>query len=204
MKDIKNNSGFGNSGDYNSGDYNSGFRNSGNYNSGDYNSGYRNSGFRNSGNYNSGNYNSGDCNSGYRNSGFFNTNSPKVRLFNLDSELEFDSEIISNLRSNIFNNIKTVCVWIYEDKMSEKDKNDYPTYKTTGGYLKTRDYKYCWKKGWEKMSEEAKQAIKDLPNFCPKIFEEITGISIEEKKKVTLELTDEQLKQVQDLILKQK
>ncbi|NVM36313.1 MAG: pentapeptide repeat-containing protein [Candidatus Lokiarchaeota archaeon] len=197
------NSGDFNSGDFNSGDYNSGDRNSGNRNSGDFNSGYYNSGSYNSGYYNSGSYNSGNCNSGNRNSGhcnsgdrnsgYFNTKTSKVRLFNLESDLDFNSDVIVEIIDIINRNIKDVCVWIYEDDMTDQEKEEYPTYKTTGGYLKKRDYKYCWKKGWEKMSKEEREKIKSLPNFCPKIFEEITGIDInlsDQKKDIVIKSND--------------
>ena len=159
----------------------------------------------NTGDYNTGNRNTGDCNTGYYNTGdyntgFFNTNTPKVTIFNKISNLEFCDEEIDKLRSIIVNNIKSVCVWIYERDMTGEEKEENPTHKTTGGYLKKRDYKYCWQKGWGKMSDEDKEFIKSLPNFCPKIFEEITGINLYEKKKVTLELTDKQLEEINKIL----
>jgi hypothetical protein len=205
------NSGYFNLGNYNSGDCNSGNYNSGNYNSGDYNSGDLNSGNYNSGDYNSGDcnsgdYNSGDCNSGDsnsgdHNSGYFNTNTPKVRLFNKDSNLKFNDESLVKVRYIIREKVKTVCVWINEKDMTSEEKEKFNSYKTTGGYLKTRDYKYCWKKGWEKMTNEEKETIKLLPNFCPIIFKEITGVDVETtKKKVTFELTDEQLIKIRGIL----
>ena len=231
MTDCKNNSGDRNSGDFNSGNFNNGYRNSGdfnsgnfnsgdfnngNFNSGDFNSGYRNSGdfnsgYRNSGDFNSGNFNSGYFNSGYRNSGYFNSgnfnsgyfnsNAPKVRLFNKDSDLEFNCKELNKLHLIILRNLKTVCAWIEEAKMTDEEKKNNPTYKTTGGYLKKRDYKYCWSKFWEKITQEEKDFIKSLPNFNAEIFEEITGIKVnQEKKKVTLELTDEELEKIKEII----
>lgn len=212
MTDNKNNSGGynsgdRNSGDRNSGDYNSGFYNSGNLNSGFYNSGNRNSGdlnsgVRNSGHCNSGDHNSGLCNSGDYNSGYFNSNTPKVRIFNIDSDLDFDSYIIVELRYLIGNNFKEICTWVYKENMSDQEKSDNPTYETTGGYLKTRDYKYCWQKFWEKRTEDEKKFIKDLPNFNVDIFKEITGIDIAivSKRKITLELTEEEIEQVNKII----
>ena len=156
---------------------------------------------KNTGDRNTGDNNTGDNNTGDSNTGFFNTNSPKVRLFNIISDLDFDDKLIREIKSIIYDNIKPVCTWIYENSMTDQEKGGFGTYKTTGGYLKTRDYQYCWKKGWEKMSEEEKDKIKSLPNFCSKIFEEITGVNIEEtKRKVTLELTDEQLEKIQTII----
>lgn len=184
-----------NTGDRNSGGRNSGGRNSGNWNSGDRNSGSCNSGDCNSGNWNSGNWNSGDYNSGY-----FNSNTPNVRMFNKDTNLDFDGEILSKLR-DLLSNMKAVCTWVDESNMTEAEKQENETYKTTGGYLKVRDYKYCWAKFWEKASNEGKDFIKSLPNFDADVFEEVTGIKVnEEKKKVTLDLTDEQLEKIKSII----
>jgi hypothetical protein len=166
------NSGNCNSGDYNSGycnsgDYNSGYRNSGDYNSGYRNSGYRNSGYRNSGDYNSGNYNSG----------MFNTDEPCMRMFNKQTDIKYSDFINSNryLDFSDFN----INVWVDEKIMTDDEKKDYPTYKTTGGYLKKIEYKEAWAVFWRTTSEENKKKIFNLPNFDWQIFTEITGIEKE-------------------------
>ena len=211
MTDTKNNTGDWNTGDKNTGDRNTGDRNTGDYNTGNRNTGYsntgyyntgnRNTGYSNTGDWNTGDRNTGDCNTGDWNTGDFNTNSPKVRLFNIDSGLEFDDPLISDIRSIIYSKVKNVCTWVYENDMSEEEKEEFETYKTTGGYLKVRDYQYCWKRGWEKMTEEERDKIKSLPNFCSKIFYEITGVNVQQSKnKVTLELTDEQFEEVKRII----
>ena len=199
--DDKNNTGSWNSGDLNSGDLNSGNRNSGDRNSGNSNSGDLNSGNLNSGDRNSGDRNSGYLNSGNRNSGYLNSNTPKVRMFNKDTDLDFDSDVLNKLRQLIWN-MKTVCTWVEESNMSDKEKKENTTYSTTGGYLKGRDYKYCWTKFWEKSSQEDKDFFKSLPNFDADIFEEITGIKVNEevKKKITLELTQDQIDKIQSII----
>ena len=171
------NSGDNNSGNYNSGDYNSGNYNSGDYNSGNYNSGHYNSGDRNSGNYNSGDRNSGNYNSGCHNSGFFNTDSPKVRLFDKDTDLDWNSKTIIKLRSL---NLKPILQWVPKSLMSEEEKNDHPSHKTTGGYLKNTG-KQCW----DSLTEEDKEFILSLPGYDDKIFKEITGISLTKKIKKT-------------------
>jgi len=169
------NSGNGNSGYSNSGYSNSGNSNSGYYNSGNRNSGYRNSGYRNSGNRNSGNGNSGNYNSGYRNSGNGNSGSfighfcskEKYFLFNKPCTKEQAEEIYSIDWYHFDLNL-----WVNESKMTAQEKKDNPTYKTTGGYLKTISYK----EAWAKMPKEEIDKIKKLKNFDKKVFEEITGI----------------------------
>jgi hypothetical protein len=181
------NSGNCNSGYYNSGSYNSGNYNSGYYNSGNYNSGYRNSGNYNSGNYNSGYYNSGNYNSGYRNSGNYNsgnynsgyfcTNEPlRFRLFNINdlvtrSEMVKINHIISN---NFYDKFS---VWVSTEAMSDDEKNKYPFYKTTGGYLRQASYKDAWRLMWENLKPEYREDFYRLPKFNWEIFTEITGIT---------------------------
>ena len=192
-----NNTGYYNSGDYNNGYYNSGDCNSGDYNngncnSGNYNSGNCNSGNYNSGDYNNGYYNSGDCNSGYynsgdRNSGLFNTNEPKMRFFNKDSEYTYSE--FSKKFNFVYPDLK-ICAWINKEDMSDTEKAEVSGWSDMGGYLKTLKYKEAWAEYWGRASKEDKDWFKSLPNFDAKIFEEITGISIESKKD-TLKVKDQ-------------
>ena len=173
------NSGNRNSGDRNSGNNNSGDRNSGNGNSGNGNSGDRNSGNRNSGYCNSGDRNSGYCNSGDRNSGIFCSVEPAQSLFNKPTELMFNSPEIQKI-VGVINSVKSVITWIYSDNMSDEEKANNPSHTTTGGYLKKQDFKYCWKKAWEGFSEDQKNIILNAPNFDAAVFEEITGVKVNE------------------------
>jgi hypothetical protein len=176
---MKGNSGDYNSGHYNSGDYNSGHYNSGDYNSGHYNSGNYNSGNYNSGNYNSGDYNSGDCNSGDYNSGFFNTNSPKMRLFNKDSDWEFEGEEYFKLTRIISKYQRPLCEWVSDVNMTQEEKYNNPSYKTTGGYLKVNSNTF---KDLE-VSEGDIKFLKSVPNFDAEILLKTTGIDIHSQKK---------------------
>lgn len=175
------NSGDYNIGDYNSGDYNIGYHNSGDYNSGGYNSGYCNSGRHNSGDYNSGNYNSGDFNSGDYNSGYCNTNSPKVRMFNHETEFDFNDKSIVR-----FNEILLDCPQSYEysdfiskNKMSEEEIMEHPECETIGGYIKTIIVEADKQKWWdEDVSDDDKEFIKSLPYFDADIFYECVGVRV--------------------------
>ena len=192
------NSGYRNSGWYNSGDYNSGWYNSGNYNSGYYNSGYYNSGnynsgSSNSGNYNSGDYNSGDYNSGYYNSGhcnsgwynacawsngLFNTKSPKISMFNKQTRMTFEEFREKHYRAYALLSTMRLTKWIPENNMTDEEKEEHPSYKTTCGYLKTYTYKEACQNMWNKWSEDERNLIMKLPNFDKEIFKEITGIEV--------------------------
>ena len=182
----KGNSGYRNSGNRNSGKSNSGHRNSGSWNSGDRNSGYYNSGSWNSGNYNSGHHNSGHHNSGHynsgdHNSGYCNTNSPKVRMFNHETEFDFNDESIDR-----FNEILLDCPQSYEysdfiskNKMSEEEIMEHPECETIGGYIKTIIVEADKQKWWdEDVSDDDKEFIKSLPYFDADIFYECVGVRV--------------------------
>ena len=169
------NSGSRNSGDWNSGRGNSGSRNSGNWNSGSRNSGDWNSGRGNSGSRNSGNWNSGDWNSGNCNSGFFCTNSPKLRLFNKETDFTMEefmkTEWYAVLTSGKFNLTK----WrAYTDEEKAQDERK----RFIGGELITIPYKEACANWWASLSEKDKAIIKTIPNFDANIFAEITGIDL--------------------------
>lgn len=155
--------------------------NSGKGNSGHHNSGNYNSGNRNSGNYNSGNYNSGYRNSGYRNSGYYNTNSPKVRMFNHETEFNFNDESIVRFKEILFD-----CPQSYEysdfidkSEMSEEEIIKHPECEIIGGYIKTIIVEADKQKWWdEDVSDDDKEFIKSLPYFDADIFYECVGVRV--------------------------
>ena len=178
------NSGDCNSGDCNSGDCNSGNRNSGDCNSGNRNSGDCNSGDWNSGNRNSGNRNSGDCNSGDWNktcfsNGCFNTESPKIFLFNKPSDWTYQDWLNSDARYILMNCPSNVLSWIWEDDMTDEEKEQHPEYSVTGGFLKHIEKETGRQMWWDGLSDRKKDIVMQLPNFDKDIFKEITGITVE-------------------------
>ena len=198
---INGNTGFFNSGNYNSGNYNSGYYNSGNCNSGYRNSGYCNSGYCNSeycnsGNYNSGYYNSGNCNSGYYNSGscnsgdynsgYFNscdyssglfcTQDPKVKIFDIETDMTMKEVVRTDWYRMLFKYSINLTKWIEyidEEKQFDKDKD------LIGGYLNTYTYKEACKNWWNKYTDKEKAVIMSMPNFDKDKFKQITGIEVE-------------------------
>ena len=170
-----------NTGFFNSGNYNSGNYNSGNYNSGDYNSGYRNSGYYNSGYYNSGDYNSGDYNSGYFNScdyssGLFCTQAPKVKIFDIETDMTMKEVVQTDWYRMLFKYLINLTKWIKytdEEKQSDKDKD------LIGGYLKRYTYKEACKNWWNEYTDKEKAVIMSMPNFDKDKFKQITGIEVE-------------------------
>ena len=148
-------------------------RNAGNWNTGECNAGDLNTGDWNTGDYNTGDYNVGDL----------NTNTPTVRLFNKDSGWEFFSAKHLNLRQIIRYYQKTLCEWINTCDMSAKEKEDNPTHETTQGYLKVNKTLY---NGIE-VTKEHREFLESVPNFCPKIFKECTGIVFDNTKTIVID-----------------
>lgn len=67
--------------------------------------------------------------------------------------------------------------FIDAEDMTEEEKENYPEYKTIGGFVET--FKVTTKdrqEWWDNLSEEDKNVIKTLPNFDEKKFCECVGI----------------------------
>ena len=168
-----------NSGNRNSGNRNSGNRNSGNRNSGDWNSGDWNSGNRNSGDWNSGNRNSGDWNKTCFSNGCFNTESPKIFLFNKPSDWTYQDWLNSDARYILMNCPSNVIAWVWDDDMTDEEKEQHPEYSVTSGFLKHIEKETGRQMWWDGLSDRKKDIVMQLPNFDKDIFKEITGITVE-------------------------
>ena len=180
------NTGNRNTGNKNTGHRNTGNCNTGNCNTGDCNTGDCNTGNRNTGNWNTGDRNTGNKNTGHRNTGDFNISDNNSGCFNVDEHklLFFDQE--TEMTWNQWRNSRAYYLlcdvdsrptkWIYADYMTDQEKADYPTYETTGGYLKDRDISKDYQEWWDKLNDDQKQCIKEIPNFDAKKFQQITGI----------------------------
>jgi hypothetical protein len=173
------NSGDCNSGNWNSGDCNSGDCNSGNCNSGNWNSGDCNSGNWNSGDCNSGDWNSGDWNKTCFSNGCFNTESPKIFLFNKPSDWTYQDWLNSDARYILMNCPSNVIAWVWDDDMTDEEKEQHPEYSVTGGFLKHIEKETGRQMWWDGLSDRKKDIVMQLPNFDKDIFKEITGITVE-------------------------
>ena len=167
------NIGGGNAGNRNTGNWNTGNRNTGNCNTGDWNTGNRNAG-----NWNAGNWNIGDWNKSSFNTGCFNTEEQKIMLFNKPSDMTYREWMDSDARYLLNQIPKNVAEWVYKEDMTDEEKAAYPTYETTGGYLKVLDESEYGQLWWNGLSDCDKQIIKSIPNFDPDIFYECTGIKV--------------------------
>ena len=128
--------------------FNSGEGNSGHRNSGDWNSGNRNSGYGNSGNRNSGDRNSGNWNQCHHETGAFNTEQS-------DTIRVFNKPC---LKQDFENAYKPRFLYFEVDK--------------------SIGYKESFKKSWENADHQDRIKIKDLPNFDPDVFYELSGIRL--------------------------
>ena len=171
------NTGDWNTGDWNTGDWNTGNRNTGDCNTGNRNTGDSNTGDWNTGDWNTGNRNTGDCNTVDFSNGVFCTKEDTIKIFDKESNMTLSEWRESIARKIIAWNMETT-VWIYQSNMTEQEKAQYPSYKTTGGYLKVFTYSEAWKNLWNSITDEEKQEIINIPNFDKNKFKEITGIEI--------------------------
>ena len=174
------NTGDWNTGNWNTGNWNTGNRNTGNRNTGDCNTGNWNTGDCNTGNWNTGNWNTGDWNSCNQSTGCFCTEQQPIMFFNKPSTWSLEDWYRSEARSLMNQIPKDVVEWIYEEDMTDEEKAEHPTYKTTGGYLKVLDESECGQIWWDGLSEHEKMVIENLPNFDPKLFRQCTGIDVGE------------------------
>lgn len=172
------NTGNWNTGDRNTGNCNTGDCNTGNWNTGDCNTGICNTENGNTGNWNTGNNNTGDWNKSSFNTGCFNTEEQKIILFNKPSNMTYREWMDSDAKYLLNQIPKNVVEWVSEEDMTDEEKAAYPTYETTGGYLKVLDESKCGQLWWNGLSDCDKQIIKSIPNFDPDIFYECTGIKV--------------------------
>ena len=174
------NTGNRNTGDCNTGNRNTGDCNTGNRNTGNRNTGNRNTGDCNTGNRNTGNRNTGDWNKSSFNTGCFNTEEQKIMLFNKPSDMTYNDWLRSDARYLLNQIPKDVVEWVYEEDMTDEEKVANPTYETTGGYLKVLDESECGQLWWGSLSDFQKNYIRSIPNFDAEIFEQCTGIKVDE------------------------
>ena len=177
------NTGNRNTGDWNTGDWNTGDCNTGDCNTGNRNTGNRNTGNRNTGNRNTGNRNTGDWNLSSFNTGCFMTEEQKIMLFDKPTDWTYRDWINSDARYALAHIPKNVVEWVSSYDMTDEEKEKYPTYETTGGYLKVLDESESAQIWWDGLTDGSKDIIKSLPNFDAEIFRKCTGIKVESEDK---------------------
>ena len=194
---ISKDSGNCNTGHGNTGDCNTGDCNTGDCNTGDWNTGYRNTGVCNTGDWNTGDCNTGDCNTGDwntgyrntggRNAGDWNTGDWNAGYFNTKTPTDvmvFNSRCPRTVWESI-DKPDFICFklsdWIMSDDMTKEEKEKNPGHETSGGYLKSYEYKEAFRRAWDKAALEDRKKVLNLPNFDNEIFKEISGIDVEKE-----------------------
>ena len=143
-------------------------------------------GICNTGDWNTGNRNTGDCNTGNRNTGDWNsasfsngvfcTKEPEILIFDKPSGMTF-RQWRDSTACHLLNQIQFMPnVWVWDDDMTDEEKEAHPEYKTTGGFLKVLDTSDCCVRWWENLDEYQRRIIRSIPNFDAAIFKQITGI----------------------------
>lgn len=152
-------------------------------NTGDCNTGDWNTGNRNTGDCNTGNRNTGDWNLSSFNTGCFMTEEQKIMLFDKPTDWTYRDWINSDARYALAHIPKNVVEWVSSYDMTDEEKEKYPTYETTGGYLKVLDESESAQIWWDGLTDGSKDIIKSLPNFDAEIFRKCTGIKVESEDK---------------------
>lgn len=152
------NTGYRNTGSYNTGNRNTGDSNTGRCNTGDYNAGTRNTGDRNTGDSNTGDWNTGSYNTGDYNTGDWNKGNRNTGFFNtIDPDIQ------------VFN---SPCK---RENWENANKPGFIYFDLNGTYEES------WRKAYDSASDEEKLLLVKLPNFNAKVFQEISGIMVDEK-----------------------
>ena len=179
-------------GNYSTGYYSTGSYSTSNYSTGNYSTGYHSTGNRSTGNYSTGNRSTGHYSTGNRSTGSWSISDYSTGHF---STIDYSGFGAFNkpCTLNEWKNAKKpnflyfdLTEWVTKEKMSDKEKADNPSYKTTGGYLKVYDYKKAFQKAYNKASDEDKALLLKLPNFDAEVFKEISGIDVNAKKTKTI------------------
>ncbi len=174
--------GYRSTGDWSTGHYSTGHYSTGDYSTGYHSTGYRSTGASSTGDWSTGHYSTGDSSTGNWSissystghfstidySGFSAFNKPcTIDKWNKAEKPDFLFFMLTE--------------WVESEKMTEKEKEENPSYKTTRGYLKVYEYKEAWKIAYDKASDEEIKQLKALPNFDTEVFKEISGIDINER-----------------------
>ena len=176
----------------------------------------KNIGYRSTGNYSTGDYSTGDrstgnCSTGYCSTGYRSTGNCSISKYSSGNFSTIDysgygwfdkpcSKMWSEVDTPHFLEFK-IAYWIKELEMTDEEKEENETYKTTSGFLKSVDYKTAWKIFWRRTDENNRKKFLNLPNFDPKIFKEITGIDVDKTHTIKIdgkeiELSEESFKEL--------
>ncbi len=199
MANTKNSTGNCSTGYYSTGNWSTGYCSTGNCSTGDYSTGNWSTGYRSTGNWSTGYCSTGDRSTGNFSTGHYSTGNWSISNY---STGHFSTEDYSGFGA--FDKPCTIeewsavykpywiyfslTEWVDKEDMNDKEKEDNPSYKTTGGYLRVYGYQEAWRKAYDSATREEQLKIKDLPNFDKDKFKQISGIDIDEDTTNTIEI----------------
>ena len=198
--------GYRSTGNCSTGDRSTGYRSTGHCSTGHWSTGDRSTGHcsigdRSTGNYSTGHWSTGHCSTGNRSTGDWSISNYSTGHFSTEDYAGFGA----------FNKPCTPDEWANADKpnwlyfdltewvstynMSDQEKEDNPSYKTTEGYLRVYGYQEAFQKSYNEANREEQLKIKELPNFDADVFFTISGIRIDaETEEMTLAEVCKELK----------
>lgn len=174
------NTGDCNTGNHNAGNFNIGNCNTGSTNKGSFNTGNSNTGRYNTGDWNKGSFNTGEWNNSSFNTGCFNTKEHNIMMFNKPSGITGNEWMNSDARFLLIGMPRDAAVWVPDVDMTDEEKEEYPTFETTLGYIKMIDESDGRQLWWDGLGTREKNIIKSIPNFDAEIFYQCTGIRVDD------------------------
>jgi hypothetical protein len=199
--------GYHSTGNYSTGNYSTGDWSTGYHSTGDWSTGNRSTGHCSTGDYSTGDWSTGDWSTGDRSTGYRSTGNYSTGYWSTSNYSTGHFSTIDEMGFSAFNKPCTreqwaqadipswlyfnLTEWVDKEDMTDLEKQDHPTYETTGGYLKVYEYQEAWEKSYDNATREEQLKIKSLPNFDAEVFYEISGIKIDEglsnPKEITIE-----------------
>ena len=161
-----------------------GLRSTGDWSTGNRSTGNRSTGPRSTGDRSTGHGSTGDWSTGDWSTGFWSISSYSTGHFSTEDYSGYGcfDKPCTKKQWDISIKPAFLCFylteWVRDTEMSDQEKQDNPTYKVTGGYLKVHDYKEAFKASWDRADKEDRGKIFNLPNFDADKFLEISGIDV--------------------------
>ena len=96
------------------------------------------------------------------------------------NNMVFNRQLTSEQWNKVKESLPTIklpiATWVDKKDMTDDEKDNWSSYKQTGGFLKVLSYQDAWKKWWSDAKQEDKDKILKCEYFDADIFKKITGI----------------------------
>lgn len=98
-----------------------------------------------------------------------------IRIFNKPSGMSLQDFCKSKYWDAMCSAPFTLTEWI---EYTAEEKTADPQKELIGGYLRTYTMEEAWANWWDELDDKKREIIKEIPNFDPEIFKDITGIEV--------------------------